>query len=224
MAKNKILYCTILNLFLLGLVHAQNNDMQLWTTISLEKKITKTFSLNYAEEVRFNENISEVGQFFSDIGGTYKINKAWRISANYRFTNKRQLDDSYSKRHRYYVDLSYRKKFDKIVIMFRTRFQSQYSDIYSSYTGIIPDYYSRNKLTLKPDLDKKYSPYISAEMFYQLNNPEGNNLDNMRYTGGIEYKFNKKASLDLFYMIQQEYNVAKPQRDFVVGIGYNINF
>lgn len=224
MAKNKILYCTILNLFLLGLVHAQNNDMQLWTTISLEKKITKTFSLNYAEEVRFNENISEVGQFFSDIGGTYKINKAWRISANYRFTNKRQLDDSYSKRHRYYVDLSFRKKFDPVVLMFRTRFQSQYKDVFSSYTGKIPEHYSRNKLTLKFDLDKKYNPYLSAEMFYQLNNPEGNKIDNMRYSVGLEYAFNKRTSLDFYYMIQQEYSVSNPERDFVIGAGYQYSF
>jgi hypothetical protein len=203
---------------------AQNNDMQLWTNISVEKKLTKTFSLNYAEEVRFNENISEVGQFFSDLGGTYKISKTWRISVNYRFTNKRQLDDSYSKRHRYYFDLSYKKKFDRIIFLFRTRFQSQCADINCSDDGKIPDYYSRNKVTFKFDFDKKYIPYISAEMFYQLNNPDGNVIDNMRYAGGVEYQFNKRASLDLFYLIQQEYNCVKPERDFVIGVGYNYSF
>lgn len=203
---------------------SQSNDMQLWTNISLEKKLTKTFSLNFTEEVRFNENISEVGQFFSDLGGTYKISKAWRVSANYRFTNKRQVDNSYSKRHRYYLDLSFKKKFDLIVFSFRTRFQSQYADIYSSNDGTFPSYYSRNKLSLKLDLNKKYLPYLNAEMFYQLNNPDGNKVDNMRYSVGLEYEFNKRMGVDLFYMIQQEYNVKNPERDFVVGVGYKYSF
>lgn len=210
-------------LFSAGNLYSQTNDLQLWTNISLEKKITKTFSLNYAEEVRFNENISEVGQFFSDLGCNYKISKSWRISVNYRYTNKKKLDDSYSKRNRYYIDLSYRKKFDKVICVFRTRFQSQYVDVYSSSIGRIPEYYSRNKLTFKIDLDKKFAPYLSIEMFYQLHNPEGNDIDNMRYTGGVEYQFNKKASLDIFYMIQQEYNVKRPERDYVIGIGYSIS-
>ena len=221
--KIKIVLVFLMLLFNVS-VFSQNNDMQLWTNISLEKKITKTFSFNFTEEVRFNENISEVGQFFSDIGGTYKISKAWRISANYRFTNKRQVDDLYSKRHRYYLDLSFKKKFDLVVFSFRTRFQSQYADIYSSNDGTVPNYYSRNKLSLKLDLNKKYSPYLSAEMFYQLNNPDGNKLDNMRYSLGLEYEFNKRMGIDLFYMIQQEYNVKNPERDFVVGVGFKCSF
>lgn len=221
--KIKIVLAFLMLLFNVS-VFSQNNDMQLWTNISLEKKLTKTFSFNFTEEVRFNENISEVGQFFSDIGGTYKISKAWRISANYRFTNKRQVDNSYSKRHRYYFDLSFKKKFNLIVFSFRTRFQSQYADIYSSNDGTVPSYYSRNKLSLKLDLNKKYSPYLSAEMFYQLNNPDGNKIDNMRYSGGLEYEFNKRMGVDLYYMIQQEYNVKNPERDFVVGVGYKYSF
>lgn len=224
MITKKIIYITVLGLLFAGWVHAQNNDMQLWTNLSIEKKLTKTFSLNFSEEVRFYDNISEVGQFFSDVGGTYKISKSWRLSVNYRFTNKRQLNDSYSKRHRYYIDLSCRKKMEKIVVLFRTRFQSQYTDVFCSLTGKIPEYYSRNKLTLKFDLDKKYTPYLSAELFYQLNNPEGNDIDNMRYSVGLEYQFNKRTGLDFFYMIQQEYNVNNPKRDFVAGIGYQYSF
>jgi len=202
----------------------QSKDAQLWTSINLDKKINRAFSLSLSEEIRFTDNISEIGTQFTDLGITWKLHKNWRLSGNYRFTNKRRLDDSYSKRHRYYFDLVYRKKFDKLNLSLRTRFQSQYADVNSSETGKIPEYYSRNKISLKYEINKKYTPYLTTELFTPLFTTEGFYLDNVRYSAGIEYSFNKRSSLDLFYMIQQEYNKSRPETDFVIGLGYNHSF
>lgn len=71
--------------------------------------------------------------------------------------------------------------------------------MFSSSSGLMPSYYSRNKLTLKFDPDKKYTPYISIEIFSPLNDTDGAIfIDNARYTGGIEYAFNRMHSLDFF--------------------------
>ncbi|MEI6851324.1 MAG: DUF2490 domain-containing protein [Bacteroidota bacterium] len=203
---------------------AQWNDAHLWTSISIEKKIIKNFSVTVSEELRFSENITELGTFFTDIGLNYKINKHWRVSGDYRFTNKIRLDNSYSKRHRYYFDLSYRKKFYQFSILARTRIQSQYADVNSSETGHLAEYYSRNKLTLKYNITSKIAPYLSAEAFIPLNNPEVKGIDNMRYSLGLEWEFLKNSTLDVFYMIQQQYQAKDPERDFVTGIGYSYSF
>ena len=207
-----------------GFVSAQWNDAQLWTSVSIEKKVIKSFSVSLAEEVRFTDNINELGEFFTDIGLNYKINKNWRISGNYRFTNKIQLDNSYSKRHRYYFDLSYRRKVYMLTIVLRTRFQSQYKNINSSENGHLPEYYSRNKLTLKYNATRRLSPYISAEAFIPLNNPKVGGIDNMRYSAGLEWEFIKNSTFDFYYMIQQQYQAKNPERDFVAGIGYSYSF
>lgn len=203
---------------------AQWNDAQLWTSVTLEKKIIKQLSVSISEEVRFSDNITEVGSFFTDIGLTYKFHKNWRLSGDYRFTNKIRLDNSYSKRHRYYFDLSYRRKFYQFTVMLRTRFQSQYKDVNSSETGHLPEYYSRNKLTLKYNITRTISPYLSAEAFIPLNNPKVQGIDNMRYCLGLEWEFVKNSTLDVFYLIQQEYQVKNRERDFVAGIGYYYSF
>jgi hypothetical protein len=203
--------------------HAQTKDAMLWMNVTLEKDLNKDFSLSLAEELRFTDNISELGAFFTDLGLNYKINKRWRTSFNYRFTNRQRLDDSYSKRHRYYADLSYRDKIKPIAFVFRTRLQSQYADINSSPTGHVAEYYWRNKLTLKYDLDKKYTPYVSIEMFLPVFTPEFSQPDGMRYSAGLEYALSKRSTFDLYYMIQQEYQVSNPQTDFVVGIGYSFD-
>ena len=202
------------------IAYSQENDAGLWLSLNLEKKITPALSINFSEEVRMYENITEIGTIFSDIGIAYKIGNRFKISANYRFINKRRLDDSYDNRNRYYFDFTYREKITPLILLFRVRFQSQYTDYFSSPTGKIPDYYSRTKLTLKLDIDKRIRPYLYAESFFKLDNPEGILFDNIRYCAGIEFSFNRLHMVDLFYMIQKEYNVDDPETDFIVGLGY----
>jgi hypothetical protein len=199
---------------------SQENDAGMWLSLNVEKKITPAFSLNFSEEVRMYENITEVGIIFSDIGLAYKFGTRFRISANYRFINKKRLDDSYDNRQRYYFDFTYREKVTPLIIMFRVRFQSQYTDIFTSPEGKIPEYYSRTKLTLKLDIDKRIKPYLYAESFFKLGNPEGILFDGIRYCAGIEFSFNRLHMVDLFYMIQRQFNVNNPETDFIVGIGY----
>ena len=115
-----------------------------------------------------NENISEVGSFFTDLGLNYKLNKFVKLGAYYRYTNKRRLDDSYSERHRYYFDVTLRGKYIFFTLSFRSRFQSQYTDIYTSPDGTTAENYSRNKLTLKYELNKKISFYTSYEIYSPL--------------------------------------------------------
>lgn len=195
---------------------SQEKDAGLWTSFSVDKKITQALGVSVSEELRFNENISELGTFFTDAGATYKLNDDLRASANYRFINKRKLDDSYSKRHRYYFDLSYRKKIKKITPAIRIRFQSQYADVYSSDDGAIPEWYLRPKISLRYNMKGKWTPYLSSELFYHFAVQE---FDNARYTFGMERKISDKLDLDLFFMHQREFNVNRPTYDYIWGIG-----
>lgn len=223
MSRNSIPLIILCFLFY-GNLTAQVNDAGLWTNLCLEKKLSPSFAVNFNQESRFNENVSELGSFFSDIGITYKIRKELTVGGNYRFTEKKRLDDSYSSRHRYYFDIAYKKKMNLVSLTFRTRFQSQYADYNSKPDGKVPIYYSRNKLSIKYNTGKRYKPYLASELFYQMNNPNGNEIDNVRYVFGVDYELNKMNSIELFYLLQQEYNVKNPGRDYVIGIGYTVSF
>ncbi|HNZ43225.1 MAG TPA: DUF2490 domain-containing protein [Bacteroidales bacterium] len=202
---------------------AQTQDANLWMNVAIEKKITPKFSIGFSQEFRMNENISELGTFFTDLCFEYKISKIIRVSANYRFVNKRRLDDSYSKRHRYYFDLTFRKKFSPVIISLRTRFQSQYKDVLSSNDGKIPTNTFRNKLTIKYNAEKKLQPYIFAEIYTPLKQPYDIFIDNTRYCAGVEYEINRMHTLDFYYLFQKEYHVKNPVSDHVFGIGYHIS-
>jgi hypothetical protein len=214
-----VLYC----LLPVAKVNAQDQDANLWMTIGIEKKIIQSLSVTLTQEFRMNENITELGTFLTDLEVTYKFKKFLRVSGGYRFINKRRLDDSYSKRHRYYFDLTLRKKFKPVLLTFRTRFQSQYTDIFSSDDGKVPSNYWRNKLVLKFDAGKNIEPYIYAEIYTPLKRPYNIILDRTRYCGGVEYRINRMNTIDLYYMFQKEYNINDPQMDHIIGIGYYLS-
>lgn len=225
MLNHYIKYFLFSFIFLLGLkTSAQFNDAGLWLSINGEKKITPVMTANLSEEFRFNENITEVGEFFTDAGITCKINKYFRFSANYRFINKRRKNDLYYLRNRFYFDLSLKKKFKPVVLVFRTRFEDEYRHIRKVTENKGTYYCSKNKLTMKLYLDSKFVPYLFIESSSPLNDPHGLFIDQMKYCGGIEYSINRVHSFDFFYLIQKDMNVKNPETDFVTGISYYYSF
>jgi hypothetical protein len=199
----------------------QIRDAGLWTSASFEVKVVKKLTATISQEFRFNENITELGTVFTDAGLTYKLNKHFQVAANYRFMQKRRFDNYYSFRHRLYIDLKYEEKIKPFQIQIRSRVQDQYADIGRASDGGIPEYYLRNKMSINLDLDKPYSPYISVELFSPLHYPATSAFDNIRTSAGVEYSFSKHHKADLFYMIQKELNVSRPETDFILGLGYS---
>lgn len=197
----------------------QNKDAGLWTSLSFEAKLVKKLSFNLSQELRFNENITELGTVFTDVGLEYKLNKHFRIAADYRYNKKRSADNFYTTRHRLYADFKYELKIKPFQIQVRTRFSNS-TELNHQAEGSDIEYYLRNKLSLKWDLEKQFTPYISVELFSPLNYPRYSAFDNIRSTAGIEYNFSKHHKIDVFYMIQKEMNVSDPETDFVVGLGY----
>lgn len=224
--KNGLLFflCTFGLLSVSFSLSAQVKDAGLWISLNAEKKITSKLSATLSQEFRMNENISELGTVFTEAGVAYKLFKKGFAGLSYRFIQKRKVDDFYSLRHRLNVDAGYRFKVKKISLTVRERLQTQYTDVNTSPEGHIPEYYLRSKFTFKYNLEKKYTPFIAAEVFYQLNNAEGNEIDNIRYSAGFDYEINKLHSVDLFYLINKEVNVNAPWTEFIVGIGYKYTF
>ncbi|MFN6037433.1 MAG: DUF2490 domain-containing protein [Bacteroidota bacterium] len=221
---NRFFSFNLLFLFVFSLSNkAQVNDAGLWLSAGLEKKINSKFSVSMSPCLRLNENISEVGSYFIDAGSEYKINKHLRTSINYRIISRKNVDDTYGLRHRFYADLSFRKKIKKLTLNYRLRLLNQYTDILSSDDGKIPDYAIRNKFQFKYDTDTKYAPFVSAEIWYRLNNRD-KQFSRYRISGGVEVEINKYSSVVLSYIFQRELNASNANTDYITSVGYNYSF
>lgn len=214
----------IIFLLLFTKATAQVKDAGLWLNFSMEKKFTKKISASLSQELRFNENISELGTAFTEVGGEYKFNKRFTGELYYRYVQKRQLNDYYLNSHRWFVDLSYKRKIKKISFTLRQRVQAQVRALETSSESKLPEYYMRTKLALKMDLDKKYTPFIAGEIFYPAFSGQDLFIDNTRFSLGFEYDFNKRHSVTLFYMINTEVNVNDPWTDYISGASYKYSF
>ncbi len=205
-------------------LRSQVNDAQLWMSVNLEKKLTPAFSVLFTEKIKMDENITEVGTLYSDIGISYRVWKKFKAGASYRFVLKRRLDNTYEKFHSWYVEGFYREKFKPVGLTLRVRYQSRYAEAFSSEKSTIPRSHIRTKLTVKYDLQKKFEPYVYAETYFRLGETAAQSFDQLRLCAGIEYTFNRMHMIDLRYLFCREYNTVNPEMKYVIVLNYYLTF
>jgi hypothetical protein len=205
-------------------VSAQVNDAGLWMDVNIEKKITRSLAVEFTEEVKMYENITEVGTIYSDLGLTYNFMKRFRVGGSVRFTNQKRLDDTYDSRFSYYFDFSFREKVKLWIFNVRLRYQSQFTDMYTSENGTIPKNVFRPKATIKYEINKHIRPEASAELFFLLNGQYPGSFVQWRASLGVEYVINRRNSVELYYMLKQEVNVNNPWTSYIIGLSYSYSF
>lgn len=199
---------------------SQRNDFGLWTEITLEKKISPRWEISLTESIRLNENSTRLNQHYTHLSGTYKISKALSVSLAYRNSQRFDFDQTIDYRHRLQLEAAYKRKLGHLGIEVQERFQIRYDNIQREADWEIPQIYYRTRFTLDYDLDSRFSPFASAELF--LN--QSLFLDNIRLRAGLDYEFNKKNSIRVYYMIDQDLQVNDPLRLYVLGLNYKFSF
>lgn len=204
-------------------------DAGLWATFTLQKKITKKISIAVDQETRLRENFQRINLFYTNIGVDYKLNKHIKISPSYRFIQKVKIDMHVSYRHRLSSDLTYKKKFNKFTISERIRYQIEVRDYLTSKKGKLPEQFLRFKTDFKYAVTEKITPYLSCELRYQIRSWRDNDtryngdFHRIRYVGGIEYELNYRNSINVYYLVQNEFNIAGIENNFIVGLAYTLN-
>lgn len=206
------------------------SDAGLWVTLSLQKTLNKRMNLNYDQEFRLKENYQRVNLFYSNLGLSYKFTKNLKGEISYRAIQKIRLDQSVSHRHRIQFDLNAKKKFSLFSVSERIRYQAELQDIYSSRKGFIPESFIRLKTEAKYETDKFYIPYASVEFRYQLTAPRGKlpeynyGFRRVRFIFGTELKLSDSGTLNLYYLVQREFDILRPENTYIMGIQYTHSF
>lgn len=219
---NRIGYILLVSLFILKghPLLAQQEDAGLWSSFGIEKEFDKDLAVSLSQELRFNENISELGTAFTELGVSKGFGKGFKAGISYRLIQKRQVDDYYQWRHRILFDLSYRYKIQKVSLSLRQRYTRQYNQVNYDAEASIPVQYFRTRLKADYKINKKTSAFLSGELFYELQNSNNLAIDNSRYIAGIEYTYKKKHIFEISYIIDKELYVSNPLTNYVFGIGY----
>ena len=196
------------------LAFSQEKDFQLWSKLELRYKINKKLGVDFSEGFRLRENARLPLKSFSEIGISYRKNKMIRSKFAYRFIQNFDKAQNLLLRHRFYADLSLRKKLKRWQLSHRARVHHQWGSnkLEQYYRSKIQGAYNIRKTPLEPS--------FSAELFFDLNRLI---VDKNRFTLALSYPIAKKIEGNLFYRVQQETNVNEPTIQYVLGVRLSHN-
>jgi hypothetical protein len=230
-------------------VRAQSDEFGTWTSVSLDKKLSKQFSLGTELELRTGNNLKNIDRWSAGISVDYRLAKWLKASAGYTYLydyhpeaytyqddgdlNKRTMT-YFGSRHRLSVSLTASKDFGKLNVSLRERWQYtyrpeqenmrmdyQHADLGYSYSvrGKATNIW-RNKLQLKYKTTGLLQPYLYGETYVS-----GTGFDKLRLSLGTDLKLSKRSSLNVGYVYQKVYdNVDEEGNKHVLSIGYKYKF
>lgn len=202
-------------------------DAGSWNTLNINLDLSKKWALGLTQEFRLKENYSRLNLFYTELGVEYKLNKYIKTSLKYRLTEKNTDYNNISIRHRISWDANFKTKYRRFSFSYRNRIQMEFRNLQSSTTGKIPELYERCKFGIEYQLTKRFSPYFSTEVRYQIqdnNNIETENqIHRIRFQLGFDYNINSFSKLGIYYLIQREWNVNHPEKLFITGLEYSVD-
>ena len=211
-------------LILSATVYGQNQDVCLWTSLSIRYDPGKKWKLSLEEEARFFENMSRPDKLNSELTIDYKINKLLNAGVLYRLITNLNPRKSFDFNHRISAYLGVQKKYAGFSCSLQTTFQKTYSEFQHSDGWYIPENYVRILSEVSRELkNKKTELYANIEFWHRIQTGDQDFIDQYRFTAGIKHKLNKRHRLDLFYKIQQELQVKNPLTSHIFGVGYRYN-
>lgn len=212
---------------------AQTKDYGEWTTIGAEKSLGK-WTLGTEAELRTKDYLNLIDRWSLKLEAQYNVFKDIQIGANYQFMYYHDTKYwDYQPRHRYnaFVQGKYRLKNFTFSLRERAQLTTKDESDRIKKSGKIdtykinPEWTWRNRMKIAYDIPGfPITPAFSLETFYQLNNPDGNQFDNLRYTLSFSYKLSRHHQFEVYGLIDKEINIDNPVKTYIAGVGYTFSF
>ncbi|MGQ1948340.1 DUF2490 domain-containing protein [Geofilum sp. OHC36d9] len=227
MISNLRLFITVL-LVLVPMFSTMGQDRYpaWWSGFAIEKELTKEISLELEPEWRYLLDEDETDRFSTSLNVDYAFNKKWKFGVGYTWIHDHDIDDDeYANRNRYSLFVRHKRVFGNWSMSLREKFQSTYYDADNDNKKYDPKNALRSKLEVCYKIKLLHiKPYISGQFRYQLNNPDGNEIDNFRWAFGTDYEISKTVSADFYCQYDKVVNVKEPEAGWVLGTSLKFEF
>ena len=187
------------------------DDSEFWTSVSFEKKLPHSLRLEFKQELKLDDQLSNFKQTFSELSLSYKVFDGFSFQIPYRYsTYENKIKQRLS------IGGSYKYSFKPLSLKYRTRIQRTYEK------NETPEDLIRNKCTIEYKLNKSIKPYVSGELSHSYDE-DPVQLEEYRLSFGLTVDINKKNSIKIFYVFKKE-DLTKPDPDEigVFGLAYSL--
>jgi len=205
-----------------SLLLAQDNDFQIWYSLSSDVKIGDKWTVAVSDEIRTSCNAGVFEKNLFDVGAEYEINKRLDAGLFFRYTTKYPTLAERAGKPEYYGTLQWGKKFDRIQLS--ARFRAGSDEDNNQLDG--KEWEHRERFKLNYNLKGfPLNPAFSAEVFF----PAAHNfldLSKTRILAGFTWKPGKENNhnFSLMYGWQHTYNESIPENDFLLCVEYTFTF
>ncbi|KAF5047951.1 hypothetical protein DSECCO2_455190 [anaerobic digester metagenome] len=192
---------TLILFFLVQLLNAQEENFGTRISLGCEKKLDN-WSFSAEGEVRTIYYVRLISRGSLQLAADYKISKPFSVGAGYEVMNFLDVKyKDYQLRNRLYFQASGKYEWNRFTFSLREKIQLTTKDDKDRIKPngkidtyrIDPSWMSRTKLKVSYNINKSsFSPFVCGELNYQLNNPDGNKIDNIKVMLGTSYKLKKK--------------------------------
>ncbi len=205
----------------------ESNDLEGWSALQIDIKVTKKLSFSVAEHLRYKKDISTLSNYFTQLETSYEIFQDFQIGAGVRFIKKnddignRQGIESH---FRYQLDALYQHEVKQLNLSYRLRYQNKNELGFSEEEGDIP----KGQLRFMLAIGYKLRPIrvvfkLKGELFSTISDgAEPEKIDRNRFTLLASRKFKKIGKFSLFYRIQEDINTIEENvNKSIIGLKYS---
>ena len=183
------------------------------------QKTRVRFDLN----TRFDLDGFDTAARIPELSVIYKFKKWISVRVGYRFAQLRNRFNDFEDWQRVFGDVRLKKKWKKIRVAGRLRYQHQWTDFFGRQDRNT----LRTRLQVGYDTDRFLEPVVGAEIFYRFGGRFGTGLHKNRYMLGAEAnlkKLTKGLSAEIFYGFEQPVadDNDPPTHIWSLSIRYNI--
>jgi hypothetical protein len=191
------------------------DDNQSWNDIQLTVPINEQFDFFTMGTFRFGKNVTRLHDRRIQLGITYKPNKWFSISPFYWNIVARNSSGKFKQEHRFNFRVVYRFPIKSFGLSHRSIYEYRWRKPLKSWRY-------RPSLTFDKDIPEKFIPkakfYVTDEIFYDS---ILNKFSRNRFTVGVTKTINKKLSVDIYYMRQND-GFSIPGDLHVIGTSWKI--
>lgn len=217
----KVKILVMLIIFLGGLVSAkaqtpplvEQDDFQSWNDVQLTVPMSEKVDFVTQVTGRLGKNVTQFNDGRFQCGFVFKPNKSFTIHPFYWHIKARNSRGQFRTENRLNLRIGYKFPIKKFGLSHRSTFEYRMRSTGNSWRY-------RPSLTFEKELPKKFKSkiYVTEEVFYD------SSLDKFsrnRLTFGVNRTLNKKLSLDVYYMRQNDGN-SRPGDLNVIGTSWKI--
>ncbi|MCF0205806.1 MAG: DUF2490 domain-containing protein [Bacteroidales bacterium] len=184
--------------------------------------IVKGLDYGFGVELRTDDCFVHYNQMRLSAGIDYSfLKKRLKLAASFDYSLKNK-ESFLQNRYRLNGMLTYTEKIRSFKLSLRFRYQTTFLDDSRCYEKFNPKSYFRNRLGVEYSMfSKPLKFYATVEYFVRLYKCDSRIIDNIRTVLGVNYRIDKKNSLDFYLRADNEVQVKAPANIFYLGVRYN---